>query len=160
MNAVSFPALRMRRLRRTEAMRSMVRETRVSPSDLIAPLFVCHGRDRREEIASLPGQFHLSVDELVIEAAVLHASGVPAVILFGLPDSKDEGALEAYSEDGIVQQALRALRAELPELILITDVCLCQYTSHGHCGVIVEGEIDNDVTLEVLSQVAVSHAAA
>jgi porphobilinogen synthase len=150
----------MRRLRRTEAMRSMVRETRVSPADLIAPLFVCHGRDTREEIPSLPGQFHLSIDELVIEAAVLHASGVPAVILFGLPDSKDEGALEAYSEDGIVQQALRALRAELPDLILITDVCLCQYTSHGHCGVIVEGEIDNDVTLEVLAQVAVSHAAA
>jgi porphobilinogen synthase len=157
---MSFPAVRMRRLRRTEAMRAMVRETRVSPADLIAPLFVCHGRDTREEIASLPGQFHLSIDELVIEAAVLHASGVPAVILFGLPDSKDEGALEAYSEDGIVQQALRALRAELPDLILITDVCLCQYTSHGHCGVIVEGEIDNDVTLEVLAQVAVSHAAA
>jgi len=138
----------------------MVRETRVSPADLIAPLFVCHGSDRREEIPSLPGQYHLSIDELVIEAAVLHASGVPAVILFGLPDSKDEAALEAYSEDGIVQQALRALRAELPDLILITDVCLCQYTSHGHCGVIVEGEIDNDITLEVLAQVAVSHAAA
>jgi porphobilinogen synthase len=121
---------------------------------------VRHGEGVREPIPSLAGQHHLSVDMLVEEARELHGLGVPAVILFGLPDEKDEAALEAYAEDGIVQQALRALRAELPGLTLITDVCLCQYTSHGHCGVLRDGAVDNDITLELLSQTAVSHAVA
>ncbi len=150
----------MRRLRRTGTLRSMVRETRLAPADFIAPLFVRHGEGVREPIPSLAGQHHLSVDMLVEEARELHGLGVPAVILFGLPDEKDEAALEAYAEDGIVQQALRALRAELPGLTLITDVCLCQYTSHGHCGVLRDGAVDNDITLELLSQTAVSHAVA
>jgi porphobilinogen synthase len=148
----------MRRLRRTGAIRSMVRETRVSAADLIAPLFVWHGVDGREEIPSLPGQFHLSVDALVEECGDLHAAGIPAVILFGLPGHKDEAASEAYAEDGIVQQALRAVRAAVPELVLVTDVCMCQYMSHGHCGVLRDGEVDNDITLELLAQTAVSHA--
>ncbi len=150
----------MRRLRRTGTLRSMVRETRLAPADFIAPLFVRHGEGVRKQIPSLAGQHHLSVDMLVEEARELHGLGVPAVILFGLPDEKDEAALEAYAEDGIVQQALRALRAELPGLTLITDVCLCQYTSHGHCGVLRDGAVDNDITLELLSQTAVSHAVA
>ncbi len=150
----------MRRLRRTGTLRSMVRETRLAPADFIAPLFVRHGEGVREPIPSLAGQHHLSVDMLVEEARELHGLGVPAVILFGLPDEKDEAALEAYAEDGVVQQALRALRAELPGLTLITDVCLCQYTSHGHCGVLRDGAVDNDITLELLSQTAVSHAVA
>ena len=150
----------MRRLRRTGTLRSMVRETRLAPADFIAPLFVRHGEGVREPIPSLAGQHHLSVDMLVEEARELHGLGVPAVILFGLPDEKDEAALEAYAEDGIVQRALRALRAELPGLTLITDVCLCQYTSHGHCGVLRDGAVDNDITLELLSQTAVSHALA
>lgn len=150
----------MRRLRRTGTLRSMVRQTRLAPADFIAPLFVRHGAGVREPIPSLAGQHHLSVDMLVEEARELHGLGVPAVILFGLPDEKDEAALEAYAEDGIVQQALRALRAELPGLTLITDVCLCQYTSHGHCGVLRDGAVDNDITLELLSQTAVSHALA
>jgi porphobilinogen synthase len=157
---MGFPATRMRRLRRTGTLRSMVRETRLAPADFIAPLFVRHGEGVREPIPSLAGQHHLSVDMLVEEARELHGLGVPAVILFGLPDEKDEAALEAYAEDGIVQQALRALRAELPGLTLITDVCLCQYTSHGHCGVLRDGAVDNDITLELLSQTAVSHAVA
>jgi len=157
---MGFPATRMRRLRRTGTLRSMVRETRLAPADFIAPLFVRHGEGVREPIPSLAGQHHLSVDMLVEEAQELHGLGVPAVILFGLPDEKDEAALEAYAEDGIVQQALRALRAELPGLTLITDVCLCQYTSHGHCGVLRDGAVDNDITLELLSQTAVSHAVA
>jgi porphobilinogen synthase len=157
---MGFPATRMRRLRRTGTLRSMVRETRLAPADFIAPLFVGHGAGVREPIPSLAGQHHLSVDMLVEEARELHGLGVPAVILFGLPDEKDEAALEAYAEDGIVQQALRALRAELPGLTLITDVCLCQYTSHGHCGVLRDGAVDNDITLELLSQTAVSHAVA
>jgi len=138
----------------------MVRETRLSPADLIAPLFVRHGSGLREAIPSMPGQSHLSVDELVAECADLHAGGVPAVILFGLPAYKDEAGVEAYAEDGIVQQALRAVRDEVPELILITDVCLCQYMSHGHCGVLIDGNVDNDLSLELLAQVAVSHAQA
>jgi porphobilinogen synthase len=157
---MGFPATRMRRLRRTSALRAMVRETRLSPSDLIQPLFVRHGHGVREPIASLPGQHHLSVDSLIDEVRQLRDVGVPAVILFGLPEHKDEAALEAYAEDGIVQVALRALRLEVPEMTLITDVCLCQYTSHGHCGVLRDGGVDNDITLELLAQTAVSHALA
>ena len=138
----------------------MVRETRLSPADMIAPLFVRHGSGLREPIPSMPGQYHLSVDQLVSECTDLHALGVPAVILFGLPAYKDEAAAEAYADEGIVQLGLRAVREAVPEMILITDVCLCQYMSHGHCGVLLDGQVDNDVTLELLAQVAVSHALA
>ncbi|MGZ4430358.1 MAG: porphobilinogen synthase [Gaiellales bacterium] len=155
---MSFPATRLRRLRRTDALRSMVRETRVAPADLIAPLFACTGHGVADPIASLPGQYHLSADRLVETAAELSDAGVPAVLLFGIPDSKDEAASSAYDEGGVVQTAVRALRRELPELVVITDVCLCQYTSHGHCGVLRDGEVDNDISLELLAQTAVSHA--
>jgi porphobilinogen synthase len=157
---MSFPATRLRRLRRTDALRGMVRETRVAPQDLIQPLFVRAGSGPATPIPSLDGQFHHSIETLVEEAAAVHAAGVPAVILFGLPDHKDEAASSAYDDEGIVQMALRALRLAVPELVLITDVCLCQYTSHGHCGVLRDGRVDNDVTLELLAQTAVSHAQA
>ena len=140
--------------------RRLVRETALSPGDFVYPLFVVHGRDAREEIPSMPGQYHLSLDRLAAEAEELRALGVPAVLLFGLPASKDDIGSEAYAEDGIVQQAVRALKQADPELVVITDVCLCEYTSHGHCGVIVDGEVDNDSSLELLARTAVSHARA
>ncbi len=151
---------RFRRLRRSERLRRLVRETRLSPSDFVYPLFVVHGQDVREEIPSMPGQYHLSLDRLAAEAEELRSLGVPAVLLFGLPASKDEAGSEAYAEDGIVQQAVRALKSADPELVVITDVCLCEYTSHGHCGVIVDGEVNNDVSLDLLARTAVSHARA
>jgi porphobilinogen synthase len=157
---MAFPVTRLRRLRRTDALRGMVRETRLAAADLIQPLFVRAGSGPATPIPSLQGQFHHSIETLVEEAGRVHAAGVPAVILFGLPDHKDESASSAYDDEGIVQMALRALRAELPELVLVTDVCLCQYTSHGHCGVLRDGGVDNDLTLELLAQTAVSHAAA
>jgi porphobilinogen synthase len=156
---MAFPVTRLRRLRRTAGVRNLVRETRVSPADLIQPLFVRHGTGE-EEIASLPGQYHLSVDSLVERAADAYAAGVPAVILFGLPARKDEAASEAFDDEGIVQMGVRALRAHVPELVVMTDVCLCQYTSHGHCGILQDGEVANDVSLEVLADTAVSHARA
>ena len=151
---------RFRRLRRSEGLRRLVRETALSPSDFVYPLFVVHGRDAREEIPSMPGQYHLSIDRLAAEAEELRALGVPAVLLFGLPAAKDDIGSEAYADDGIVQQAVRALKQADPELVVITDVCLCEYTSHGHCGVIVDGEVDNDSSLELLARTAVSHARA
>ena len=156
---MAFPVTRMRRLRRTAGVRALVRETRVSPADLIQPFFVRHGTGQ-EEIASMPGQYHLSVDSLVERAAEAHAAGVPAVIVFGLPARKDEAASEAFDDEGIVQMSVRALRANVPDLVVMTDVCLCQYTSHGHCGIIQDGEVANDVSLEVLADTAVSHARA
>src|SRR5437763_4639976 len=156
---MSFPATRLRRLRRTDALRGMVRETRLSASDLIQPRFVRAGSGPATPIPSLSEQYHHSIETLVEEARAVHAAGVPAVILFGIPDHKDDAASSAYDEEGIVQMALRAVRAAVPELVLITDVCLCQYTSHGHCGVLRDGAVDNDVTLELLAQTAVSHAA-
>jgi porphobilinogen synthase len=147
-------------LRRTAALRRMVRETTLSPADLVQPLFVCHGSRLREPIEALPGQHHFSIDAMVEEAARLQEGGVGAVILFGLPGRKDEAASAAYDEEGIVQMAVRALRKDVPELVVVTDVCLCQYTSHGHCGVLRDGAVDNDITLELLAQTAVSHAAA
>jgi porphobilinogen synthase len=155
---MAFPTTRMRRLRRTDALRGMVRETRLTAADLIQPLFVIHGTDVDREIPSLPGQRHLSIDRLVEEAGRVHEAGVPAIILFGLPDHKDEAATSAYDPEGVVQLALRAVRRAVPELVLLTDVCLCQYTSHGHCGVLRDGVVDNDITLELLAQTAVSHA--
>ncbi len=163
-------AIRPRRLRHTAALRSMVRETVLTPADLIYPLFVTHGNGVRTAIASMPGVFQLSVDQLAKEADELAALNIPAVVLFGLPAAKDPIGLENFADDGIVQQAIRALKRANPDLVVVTDVCLCEYTDHGHCGVLNdpahqhahldEGYVLNDETLPVLGQVAVSHAAA
>lgn len=153
-----YPTLRMRRLRRNENLRRMIRENRLSVDDLIYPLFVVPGRNIREEVSSMPGIFRVSIDELVKEVEEVAALEIPAIILFGIPEKKDEAASEAYDEEGIIQRALRELKKNLPDVILITDVCLCEYTSHGHCGIIKDGEVNNDITLEILAQTAVSHA--
>jgi porphobilinogen synthase len=151
---------RPRRLRRTDALRRLVRETHLRPEDFIYPMFVVPGKGVREAVPSMPGVFRCSVDQLVKEAREAYEVGVPGVLLFGLPEKKDETGSEAASPKGAVQQAVRALKKQVPELLVITDVCLCGYTSHGHCGLIHQGEVDNDATLEVLAQVAVSHAEA
>jgi len=157
----SFPQVRPRRRRRTPALRRLSRETTLSPQHLIAPAFVIHGSRQAREISSMPGVFQLSVDErLDGEVGRLEQLGIPAIILFGLPAAKDEIGSENFAPDGIVQQALRRLRARHPDLLLITDVCCCEYTSHGHCGVVRNGAVDNDATLEILGRVAVSHAEA
>jgi porphobilinogen synthase len=150
----------MRRLRATERMRRLVRETRLDPAQFVLPLFVCPGRGVRREIGSMPGNFQMSVDELVRECAEVQSLGIGGVILFGLPEEKDENASGAYAGDGIVQRALRAIKQETPGLLLMTDVCNCEYTSHGHCGKIVDGDVDNDATLAWLAATAVSHARA
>ncbi len=155
---MEFPRLRMRRLRRNETVRRMVRETVLTPSDFIYPLFVREGKGVRNPIQSMPGQFQLSVDEAVKAAREAWNAGVPAVILFGIPDHKDAVGSGAYDDDGVVQRAVRALKDALPDLCVITDVCLCEYTDHGHCGIIREGDVDNDPTLELLAREAVSHA--
>ncbi|MFQ5778110.1 MAG: porphobilinogen synthase, partial [Terriglobia bacterium] len=157
---MAFPQTRMRRLRRTEALRRLVRETRLSVESLIYPLFVVPGEGVRKEIPSMPHVFNLSVDELVKECADVRRLGIPGVILFGIPEAKDELGSGAYAEDGIVQRAVGALKKELPELLVITDVCLCEYTRHGHCGRIEEGEVANDPTLELLAKTALSQARA
>ncbi|MFI5183031.1 MAG: porphobilinogen synthase, partial [Vicinamibacteria bacterium] len=157
---MSFPAERPRRLRRSERLRALVRETRVSPQQLIYPLFVAPGVGVRREIPSLPGCFHLSPDEAAREAREVESLGIAGVILFGLPEQKDALGTEGYSSDGVVQRAIRAIRAECPELLVVTDVCLCEYTSHGHCGVVEGEEVRNDPTLELLSTMALSHARA
>ena len=151
---------RLRRLRRTEALRRLVRETRLSPEDFVYPLFVVHGSGVRNAIPSMPGQAQLSVDQLAAEARELRDLGIPAVLLFGIPASKDEQASEAYAPDGIVQEAVRALKQADPALLVITDVCLCEYTSHGHCGIVKNGDVDNDATLPLLAKTALSHAQA
>jgi len=156
----TFPATRLRRLRRTGRLRSLVRETRLDLDDFVMPLFVCPGEGVVNELEGLPGVAQRSVDALVDEAETLVALGVSAVLLFGIPEEKDEDASGAYDEDGIVQRALRELRVQFPELVLATDVCLCEYTSHGHCGVVRDGEIDNDASLELLARTALSHAEA
>ncbi len=155
-----FPTTRLRRLRRTSGIRQMVRETRLTPSDLIQPLFVRHGGGESTPIESMPGQSHHGIDGLVETAVGVHAAGVPAVLLFGIPARKDEAGSEAYDPEGIVQLGVRAIKAEVPELTVITDVCLCQYTSHGHCGVLRDGVVENDISLELLADTALSHAAA
>ena len=152
--------IRPRRLRRSAAIRDMVRETSLSVKDFIAPLFVKHGRDVRDPIASMPGQYHFSVDTLVEEADGLWSLGVPAVILFGLPDEKDPTGSRSWAGDGIVQRGVAAIKERVPEMVVMTDVCLCEYTDHGHCGVIRNGTVDNDATLELLARQAVSHASA
>jgi porphobilinogen synthase len=151
---------RPRRLRRTEAIRSLVRETRLTPDCFILPLFVCEGRGVRREVSSMPGVFQLSVDEAVKEAAAAKADGVPGVLLFGLPDSKDATGSKASDPDAPVQSAVRALKREVPDLIVITDVCLCEYTSHGHCGILDGEDILNDVTVAHVADAALSHAVA
>jgi len=157
---VPFPAERPRRLRRTERLRGLVRETRLVPGQLLYPMFVVPGAGVRREIPSLPGCFHLSADEAAREAREIEALGIAGVILFGLPAHKDPVGSEAGSDDGVVQRAIGAIRAECRELLVATDVCLCEYTSHGHCGVVDAGEVRNDPTLELLARMAVSHARA
>ena len=152
---------RMRRLRRSETLRAMVRETRLAPTDFIYPIFVTHGRGVRDPIASMPGQSRLSVDQLAREAAELSSLDIPAILLFGLPASKDAQGSEAWAADGIIQQAVRELKDADPDLVVITDVCLCEYTDHGHCGVLDDqGRVINDASVELLAQTAVSQAAA
>jgi porphobilinogen synthase len=155
-----FPATRLRRLRRTSRLRTLVRETRLDLRDFVQPLFVCSGEGVVQPLEGLPGIAQRSVDELTVEAGVLSALGVSAVLLFGIPEEKDEEGSGAYDEHGIVQRAVRELRAAYPDLVIATDVCLCEYTSHGHCGVVEGGEIDNDRSLDLLAQTAVSHAEA
>jgi porphobilinogen synthase len=155
-----YPIFRPRRLRETETLRRMVRETRLAVDDLIMPFFATHGRGVRHEISSMPGNFQFSVDELVKEVKETAALGIPGIILFGLPASKDAVGSEAYARDGIVQQATRAIKDSVSDLVVITDVCLCEYTSHGHCGVVERGRVKNDPTLELLAKTALSHAEA
>ncbi|MGE5127433.1 MAG: porphobilinogen synthase [Betaproteobacteria bacterium] len=157
---MAFPDERPRRLRRSERLRALVRETSLSPAQLVYPLFVAPGEGLRREIPSLPGCFHLSVDELAREAEVVERLGIGGVILFGLPSAKDPLGSEGYAEDGVVQRGVRAIRAACRELLVVTDVCLCEYTSHGHCGVVEDGEVQNDPTLALLARMAVSHARA
>lgn len=156
-----FPATRMRRLRRTGTLRGMVRETELSPAHLVYPMFVELGTDSRQPIESMPGIERLSISHAVEEAGQAHALGIPAVLLFGIPAEKDEQGSGAYDEEGVVQLAVRAIKEAHPELAVMTDVCLCEYTSHGHCGLVgPDGEVANDLTLELLARTAVSHAAA
>ncbi len=155
-----YPVYRPRRLRESPLVRKMVRETALRTDDLIYPLFVVHGRGVREPIASMPGQCRLSVDELLRECKDAASMGIPAVLLFGLPQEKDPRGSEAYAEDGIIQQAVRAVKETIPDLLVITDVCLCEYTSHGHCGVVEDGRIKNDPTLDLIARTALSHVEA
>ena len=157
---MEFPEYRPRRLRKNENFRRMVRETRLSLDNLIMPLFVVPGSRVSKPVASMPGVSQLSVDRLIEECKEIHDLGIPAVILFGIPANKDSVGSSAYSDTGVVQQALRALKKEVPDLLLITDVCLCEYTDHGHCGVVVDGDVDNDATLDLLAKEALSHAKA
>ncbi|MGE5174913.1 MAG: porphobilinogen synthase [Hyphomicrobiales bacterium] len=157
---MSFPTTRMRRLRATPALRAMARETTLAPGDLVAPLFVCHGEKVRRPIGSMPGHAQLSVDEAVREAEALASLGVGGVILFGIPASKDAEGTEGYAKDGIVPRALRALKKAVPDLLLWADVCLCEYTDHGHCGVLSGDRVDNDRTLPLLARAAVAYAEA
>jgi len=156
-----FPSTRMRRLRATGALREMVRETELSPRDLVYPMFVELGTDIRTPIESMPGIDRLSISHAVEEAGEAHALGIPSVLLFGIPTEKDPQGSGAYDSEGVVQLAVRAIKEAHPELVVITDVCMCEYTSHGHCGIVREdGSVDNDVTLELLAKTAISHAAA
>ncbi len=160
MNMPGFPVVRPRRLRQSVAMRRLVAETQLNVSQLVLPLFARAGKKVRHEIGSMPGVFQLSPDEIVREAATAHAAGVPAVLLFGIPDQKDIKASGAYAKNGIVQQVTRLLKKELPSLLVITDVCLCEYMEHGHCGIVHDGKILNDPSLKLLARTAASHAEA
>ncbi len=151
---------RFRRLRVTEPLRSMVRETELTVNDFIYPLFIVPGNKIRKPVSSMPGVFQLSIDEAIRECSEVYSLGIPAVILFGIPEHKDEKASEAYDENGIIQRAVRAFKKEIPGLLIITDVCLCEYTSHGHCGIIKDGEIANDESVELIAREALTHAEA
>ncbi len=155
-----FPDYRPRRLRHSEALRRMIRETSLSVNDLILPLFAIGGKDTRNPISSMPGHYQLSVDNLLKTAKEAYDLGIPAIVLFGVPDRKDSLGTQAYAQDGIVQKATRAVKDKFPELVVITDVCLCQYTDHGHCGVVEGDSIDNDASLDLIARTALSHAKA
>jgi porphobilinogen synthase len=157
---MSYPVHRPRRLRKTELLRSLVRETRLSPSNFIYPLFVCPGSNVRTEVSSMPGVFQQSADKIVEECRDVEGLGIPGVILFGLPESKDPRGASSLQENGVVQRAIEAIRRAKLHLVVITDVCLCEYTDHGHCGVIENGEVANDATLEILAEQSLSHARA
>lgn len=154
---MSFPIHRPRRLRISKTLRKMVQETRLSPEDFIYPMFVTFGKGVRKKIPSMPGCFQLSADEIVKEAQKVHKLGIPAVLLFGIPEHKNESGSEAYSAKGVIQKAVTAIKNKVPELVVITDVCLCEYMSHGHCGIVKKGKILNDPTLELLAKQALSH---
>ncbi|MHB8859245.1 MAG: porphobilinogen synthase [Thermoleophilia bacterium] len=155
-----FPSYRMRRLRQSQQIRDLVHETDLLPDRLVYPMFVTHGEDKRTEIQSMPGCYQQSITHLVEEAREVRDLGISAVLLFGIPAEKDDIGSGAYDEEGIIQMAVSALKEEVPELLVITDVCLCEYTSHGHCGIIRDGDVDNDLTLEMLAKMALSHAEA
>ena len=157
---MDFPIYRPRRLRRNERLRELVRETSLEPRSFIYPLFVGPGKDKALPVSSMPGVAQLTVDRAVKECLEVNSLGIPAVILFGIPEQKDSMGSEAYADHGVVQQAIQAIKEEIPELLVITDVCLCEYTDHGHCGVVKNGDVDNDSTLELLAQEALSHARA
>jgi porphobilinogen synthase len=157
---IGFPQLRLRRLRRTEMLRALVRENRVDTGDLVYPIFVVEGTGIKQEISSMPGIFRYSPDELPPEIEEIARLRIPAVLLFGIPEHKDEVGSSAYDPEGVVQQAIRTIKKSVPELLVFTDVCLCQYTSHGHCGIVVGDQIDNDRTLPLLAKTALSHAEA
>lgn len=157
---MKFPVTRLRRLRKNENLRRLMRETKVSVDDLIYPLFVCPGKGIKKEIGSMPGVYQMSVDTLLEECREVQKLDIPGIILFGIPEHKDATGSEGYADNGIIQQSVRAIKKEIPGLIVITDACLCEYTDHGHCGVIVNNDVDNDATLDLLAKMAVSHAAA
>jgi porphobilinogen synthase len=157
---MNFPIYRPRRLRQNEKLRSLIRETGLGPNNLIYPVFVGPGKDRTQPVSSMPGVAQLSVDRAAKECAEVGSLGIPAVILFGIPEEKDAVGSEAYADSGVVQQAIRAVKEKVPEMVVITDVCLCEYTDHGHCGIIKNGDVDNDSTLELLAKEALSHARA
>jgi porphobilinogen synthase len=157
---MNFPIYRPRRLRRNEKLRSLIRETGLGANNLIYPVFVGPGKDKAQPVSSMPGVAQLSVDRAAKECAEVGSLGIPAVILFGIPEEKDAVGSEAYADNGVVQQAIRAVKEKVPEMVVITDVCLCEYTEHGHCGVIKNGDVDNDSTLELLAKEALSHARA
>ena len=155
-----FPEFRARRLRRNDAMRRMVRETFLRPEDMIYPMFSAFGKDIKKEIVSMPGIYQQSIEHIVTEAKEVYELGIPAVILFGIPETKDALGQDAYSDTGIIQETIKAIKAAVPKLLVITDVCMCEYTDHGHCGVIKDGDVDNDETLKLLAAEALSHARA
>ena len=157
---VSYPDLRLRRVREHEPLRRMVRETTLSPSNFIYPMFVTHGQGLRQPIEPMPGCFHFSIDQLVLDVAEAAALGIPGVLLFGLPAEKDPMGTEGYDPEGIIQEAVRAIKKEVPGMMVITDVCMCEYTDHGHCGIIDNGKVDNDATLELLARTAVTQVQA
>ena len=155
-----FPAYRPRRLRKNENFRRMVRETKLSVDNLVYPLFATFGKNVKKPISSMPGHFQMSVDNIVKEAEKARDLGIPAILLFGIPDKKDESASGAFIREGVIQQAVKKIKDKTPGIMVVTDVCLCEYTSHGHCGMIEKGDVDNDITIEILAETAVSHAKA